>query len=118
MSINSRLAATLLIGLLWVGTSIAVVSMIGFMGFMSIFWALMVGGSAFTVACAITYAILGSYDNSKVSPESTRRERVNRLLRELDDRDLDVLRERLMYDDNSDGEYESLESLLREKQKR
>lgn len=119
MSINSRLLATLLIGFLWVATSVAVVSVVGVFGFYSIFWSLMIGGGAFAVACAVTYAILASYDSGKAQSSDHRRERVNKLLRQLDDRDLDALRERLMYDAaGSDGEYESLETLLQEKQKR
>ncbi|MBC8170489.1 MAG: hypothetical protein H7X77_02415 [Anaerolineae bacterium] len=118
MSINSRLLATLMIGVLWVMTSIAVVSMVGLFGFYSIFLTLMMGGGAFAVASAVTYAILASYDSGKAQAGDNRRERVNKLLRQLDDRDLDELRERLMYDDGGDGEYESLEALLQQKQKR
>jgi hypothetical protein len=107
MTINNRLLAVLMIAATWTFAAIAVVMAVNETSDGVMMWMIIIG---IAIASAITYGILGAYERR--STGDRRSERVNKLMNALDERDLDLLRQRLAYQESDDGEYESLEALL------
>jgi len=116
-----RAAAAFAIGVIWVITSILAVY--GTMSMYDEFAMLTIMGALFVMGCIFTYIVLGALHSMETEGKQSR---VDRMLSQLDERDLAVLRSRLGarpsrysdYDDEpADGEYDTLESLL-DQQKR
>lgn len=103
----TRWLTTLFIGLLWVATSFIVATLEYSSNFS--FWAV----AGFLTACALTYGLLSLYDAGNVAESDQRSRRVEKLLNTLDERDLDLLRDRLTHTPGEDGEYGSMDDLLR-----
>lgn len=115
---GNRLIVSLMISIGWVVLSIA--TLLIAMGLASnslVFVTFIFAILAFLFGVSATYALVGLLAQPPtvmVERSSARRARIDRALRELDDDDLELLRERLSYDD---GEYGSLDELLSEKRK-
>jgi hypothetical protein len=113
---SSRLIAAFVIGVLWVMTSIVAVSSTNYTYGT---WGLLTLVLLFFVGWATTYGVLSVLHNLE---SNNNQSKVDRMLSQLDERDLEVLRRRLsprQRDYYEDGEYESLEDLLdQQKQKR
>jgi hypothetical protein len=111
----ARLIAAFVIGVGWVITSM--IAVFGVPYFMNEFGSIFLVG-LFVFGCAATYGILSVLHGIE---SSSQQNRVDRMLSQLDENDLEVLRRRLgarnRYDEGEDGEYESLEALL-DQQKR
>jgi FlaG/FlaF family flagellin (archaellin) len=99
MTINNRLLAVVMIAATWLLTAIVVALSTQNLNTNPM---LLMTAIAIFLAGTVTYGILGAYER--------RSERVNKLMNTLDERDLDLLRQRLAYQEGDDGEYELLNS--------